>query len=619
MIKKAHTLRRVAGTFVFIAAVIASQFSGVQLAHAATLTWDGSSSGNLNTAANWSGNAVPVSGDVVTFPAGVATTALTNDLVGVNLGGVIIAGGGSSTTTAYTINTLNFATGATITTSGTDTTLTVSGAVASAGTLSITGAAAAMTFSGAINTIGDFTEAGSGAGNNVTLGGTVTVGGNAVITGTYGNNIYFNANGALHVTGNLTVSGSNVDINNAVTVDGNLVVTAGLYNYEVYTVAGTVTVGDVNNYGNLYLSTGSAITGVLTVVKGSFGQVAGSTITLGGLVVDNGASATLSGTPSYPITFGSGASAAYPSVVWNTGTWDSQAQKTVYENLAINSPITLLNNLSVRTNGDATSGSVNFAGAVTYNGFTISKYLGSTGKLLIGGTEIKNAPVTTSYTGNLPQTNFEVAESETATLSGTRQNASVDTGGILKGTGTLTNDLFVDYGGTVSPGNSPGTLTTLQTLSLNPGAIYQAELLNASSYDQLAVGAQYTGSGHAVTLGSGTNLPTLNLVLYSGYSIKKGDSFKIIDNKSATTVSGTFAGLAEGTQFVVSGITFNITYVGGDGNDVVVTALSAGTDPKGPNTSVAETIAANPATILVLGIVTAGFFGLVANRRRFNR
>lgn len=621
---KGFKLNRIVGTLVFICAIVASQLSGIQLAHAATTdVWTGAAGDSkLATAGNWQSSTTPVTGDILSFPtvSGGAALSLTNNLgTGVSLGGVIVNGANNTTLTTYTIDTLQFATGAAITTVGSDTGLVVSGAVSSAGSLSITGSTgAALTFSGTVTTTGDLTASGS----NIVFAGKLTVGGNAVLTGTFiNNNVSFTINGALDITGNLMLAGFNINIGNSVTVGGNLIVTASISNPQVYTVSGTVTVGDATDYAYLALSTGSAITGIVTVVKGMFSQASGATITLGGLTVDNGASAILDGTPSYPMTFGSGASAAYPSLVYNTGTWNSQTSSYDYNDLKISSAITLLNNLSISTSGNATSGSVSFTGAVTYNGFTISKYLGSSGKLFVGGTEIKNAPVTTSYTGNLPQTSFTVAESETATLSGTRSDATVFTGGILKGTGTLTSTLSVDYGGTVSPGNSPGMLTVLQTLTLQPGSIYQAEILNSTSYDQLQVGAQYTGSGNAVTLGTGTNLPTLNLTLLPGYVIKKGDSFKIIDNKSSTAVKGTFAGLSEGTQFIVSGITFNITYVGGDGNDIIVTALSAGvgSNLKTPNTSVAETLSTNPLAVIVLGTVTTGFFGLMAVRRRSNR
>jgi hypothetical protein len=52
-----------------------------------------------------------------------------------------------------------------------------------------------------------------------------------------------------------------------------------------------------------------------------------------------------------------------------------------------------------------------------------------------------------------------------------------------------------------------------------------------------------------------------------------GQSFTIIDNDGAESVSGTFTGLPEGAM-VTSGLyRFRISYAGGDGNDVVLTVL----------------------------------------------
>ncbi|MFO7494219.1 MAG: hypothetical protein R6X05_01135, partial [Desulfobacterales bacterium] len=48
-------------------------------------------------------------------------------------------------------------------------------------------------------------------------------------------------------------------------------------------------------------------------------------------------------------------------------------------------------------------------------------------------------------------------------------------------------------------------------------------------------------------------------------------SFWSINKSSAGPVSGTFNGLAEGAFFVQDGVLFSITYLGGDGNDVVLT------------------------------------------------
>jgi hypothetical protein len=72
---------------------------------------------------------------------------------------------------------------------------------------------------------------------------------------------------------------------------------------------------------------------------------------------------------------------------------------------------------------------------------------------------------------------------------------------------------------------------------------------------------------NSLTLGGAT----LDVVL--GYAPAGGDTFTIFDNTFGGPVNGTFAGLPEGEQFVVSGFDFEITYVGGDGNDIVLTVL----------------------------------------------
>src|SRR5262249_20617694 len=47
-------------------------------------------------------------------------------------------------------------------------------------------------------------------------------------------------------------------------------------------------------------------------------------------------------------------------------------------------------------------------------------------------------------------------------------------------------------------------------------------------------------------------------------------------------VAGTFAGLPEGATFVAGGQTFQISYTGGDGNDVALTAIPLSVSPATP-------------------------------------
>jgi hypothetical protein len=76
-----------------------------------------------------------------------------------------------------------------------------------------------------------------------------------------------------------------------------------------------------------------------------------------------------------------------------------------------------------------------------------------------------------------------------------------------------------------------------------------------------------------VTIGADT---ALQLTL--GFIPTTGQQFRIIDNTGSSAISGTFDGLPEGATFFRSGRPFSITYKGGSGNDVVVTALAP--DPR---------------------------------------
>jgi len=142
---------------------------------------------------------------------------------------------------------------------------------------------------------------------------------------------------------------------------------------------------------------------------------------------------------------------------------------------------------------------------------------------------------------------------------------------------------------------------------------YQAEVLNKDNYDKLVVGETYSGSGSPVSLDPPSYL---NVILPAGYAINQGDQFTIIDNKSNKDVDGIFSGLPEGTQFTVNNVVFNITYKGGDGNDIVLTALNTGKDVSTPNTGAEKLSLVNPVLVAGLGIATAVLLVAVALTRR---
>jgi len=145
-------------------------------------------------------------------------------------------------------------------------------------------------------------------------------------------------------------------------------------------------------------------------------------------------------------------------------------------------------------------------------------------------------------------------------------SVTVASGATLQGSGIIITPLGVvaiNSGANLAPGGSTGQLMCESGVTLAAGANFNVELNGttaATEYDQLIV-------DESLDLGSAN----LNLTL--GFNPANGDTFTIIDNLSLGAVTGTFNGLAEGATFTSGGTQFQITYAGGDGNDVVLTAL----------------------------------------------
>lgn len=446
-------------------------------------------------------------------------------------------------------------------------------------------------------------------------------------------NVYILSGNALTLTGNVTntITGGYSDtsvptIQNSLTLAGNTSVssvhlgtdgsTVNLQSYNL-TYAGTGGCG-LNLSGNLQGSGALNISGTGINVRGanssftgpinltgtaaigatSFGSAAaGTTVSGSGQLI---LSTVSNVTVNEPFTFGGSGNLNSNSGFWGCAGSDDPAVK-----VTLNGGVELTSNFAY-----AGKNNIVINNPYTTNGFTFTVAGGASGTLKTPSGE-QQAPKETIQLNGDSTDYVVIGTNQTGVLNGTRDGISVNNGGVLKGTGTATT-IYIGQGSTVAPGNSPGTLTVLESFNLS--GVYQAELLNKDTYDQLAVGEN--ASSTAVNLMSGS---TLSTVLFNGWSVKQGDTFRIIDNLSTFPVSGTFDGLAEGTQFEVDGITFSITYAGGDGNDVVLTALNTGTDPDAPNTGVARFVQANPALVAGLGIVAAGMLIAIAVRRRSTR
>ena len=136
---------------------------------------------------------------------------------------------------------------------------------------------------------------------------------------------------------------------------------------------------------------------------------------------------------------------------------------------------------------------------------------------------------------------------------------TVLTGATLRGTGTIGGTVTIDAGGTLAPGLSPGIINT-GNLSL--GGATAIEILGptlGTQYDNINV----TGT---VTIAGGT------LSLTGAYVPALGDVFTIVSNDGADAVTGTFVGLPEGATVVFNGVNLRLSYAGGTGNDITLSA-----------------------------------------------
>jgi cadherin len=212
--------------------------------------------------------------------------------------------------------------------------------------------------------------------------------------------------------------------------------------------------------------------------------------------------------------------------------------------------------------------------------------------------------------GDRPNDILIAKRGETVLLNGRRKEVWVNEGGAFGGDVAMSSICIL---GVVSPGNnSPGKITVSEYFDIEDGGVYKAKILNKDHYDQTSV-------EQSVNLNGGS----LDLTYLEGGVIKKGDTFTIIDNKGPISVQGTFKDLPEGAEITAGGVTFKISYVGGDGNDIVLTALNdwnvpkASKAPKVPNTG-GEKLAVNLIGTMA-GVASAVALLVMAKRKNFNK
>jgi hypothetical protein len=219
--------------------------------------------------------------------------------------------------------------------------------------------------------------------------------------------------------------------------------------------------------------------------------------------------------------------------------------------------------------------------------------ISGTGGVTVSGSGVAflNSPCSYSGPTNITGGSFLAVSLNTASVvtvsAGLLQFANGDTVGPV----TVNSGAQIYCGGGGS--NQIGNVTSL---TLQSGSHLNMSLYSVSNYGQLNASGPVSLGGAILDLGW-------------AFTSSTGNAFTIINNTGVGAITGTFSSLPEGATFTQNGRNYQITYIGGSGNDAVVTDIGAAPaatptpTPPGPSSAVVPTLGTG-------GLVA--FAGLVA-------
>lgn len=375
----------------------------------------------------------------------------------------------------------------------------------------------------------------------------VFLGGNVTQTVTLASNL--TGSGGLRIdsaAGDLTVvlSGTNT-LNSAISVSGGDTLSISS---DANLGAGTITIST----GTLRVTGATTIDNQIRLINTETIDT-GADVTISSVVSDTGGGSltktgtgtlTLSGTNTYAGTTTVSAGTLSISGDGNLGTG---ALTLNGGNLTVTGATTIDNAIALGSSATVTN-----SAAVTLSG-------GITGanNLTKAGTGTLTLSNTNGYTGTTAVTAGTL--SVNGALTGTT-TVSVASGATLAGSGNISGAVTVASGGSLTPGNSAGKLST-GNLTLASGSSATFEVggtIAGTDYDQIDV------SGTVNITGSTLSISVLG-------TSTTGNTYMLIANEGVDPVAGTFSGLAEGATITASSRTFTISYAAGTGNDIVLT------------------------------------------------
>ena len=427
---------------------------------------------------------------------------------------------------------------------------------------------------------GSFTKTGAGT---LTLTGTLNIQGDLSLCNCQ--------------TGGLVISGGSATVGSFVEVDGGtLAVTNGgtLQTVANFTDALTLTAA-ISGAGSL-TKAGSGtliLTGISTYTGGT--TITGGTLQLGdggangsivGNVTNNG---TFAINRSDTFTFGGAISGSGAFQQNGTGTTIFTAANTYTGGTIINAGTLRLGPggslaptgaLTVNAGGtfdlnsfNQTIGSLAGAGSVTLGAGTLTTGSDNTSTTFSGtisgtGGLTKIGAGTLVLTGNNPYSGATAVNGGRLTVNGAIPNSTltVDGGATLGGTGTVGNAIIRN--GTLSPGNSIGTLTVNGSLVMSAAASYLVEI-SPTSADRTNVGGTATLGGTVQAAFASGSYVTRAYTILSAAGGLNGTTF------NALTTSNLPANFTTSLSYTATDVILNLTAtLGAFGTPSVVSAPS---------------------------------------------